>query len=148
MSERTADLVLGAENTSGIDQVPVREYREVYDFLSTQEPDTPVSLNWHYVDPTLRRKLSVSCLQRAISLTANSLEIPRFTAQVSEMRQEPCAIKMRHFTLKASGIFEPGTLFENYNEIRESMSQVDQSEPLSRRLNAPIGELRHSSPAA
>jgi|GEM_PF-4934683 len=147
MSERTADLVVGAEDTNGLSQVPVREYGEVYTFLSSQAPDALVSLNWYYVDPILRRKFSTSCVRQAILLGQNSLEISSFTASALERTEDPCEVEMGNFTLGASGIFEPGKLFDRYRSLRQSIQHPEQAEP-SGRLNASVSEFRNSSPAA
>ncbi|KKW02109.1 MAG: hypothetical protein UY35_C0020G0002 [Candidatus Saccharibacteria bacterium GW2011_GWC2_48_9] len=153
MSERTADLVLGATSVDNDVQFKsIREYRELEDFIASQPHDTDISLNWHYLDKTLRRKLSINCAQSALQLTQHSLEVPRFQVQSYELREANYPIEMSRFTLSASGIFEPDDLYQRYNSLRQHLKAQDAVRQDVQRdlgsLDAPICELRHSSPAA
>lgn len=121
MRERAADFVLSTIDADNREQfAPIREFREVHDFVSSQSPETNISLTWHYLDPLLRRRLSISCARQAIELYDTSLEIPRFTIQSAEMRQSAYQTEMGDFTLNASGIFEPHELFQRYDALRQA----------------------------
>ena len=126
--ERTTDFVLSTTDVDNREKfTAIREYRELHDLISPMSPDANISLSWHYLDPLLRRRLSISCARQAIELRDTSLEIPHFVVQSTEMRKSACQIEMADFTLRASGIFEPDELFERYETLRQNLAyMIDQ----------------------
>lgn len=125
MRERTTDFVFSTTDANDREQfTAIRDYRELHNLISPMSPDANISLTWHYLDPLLRRRLSISCARQAIELRDTSLEIPHFIVQSTEMRKSACQIEMADFTLQASGIFEPGELFERYEMLRQSLAHV------------------------